>query len=698
MDSFNNFTEKPTWTEALLCKFSVREIGKLAMYNEKTTRVTAAMAEFLKSYPVTQANSQFAIAFQRRVENGDMLKVGQFGTYAIQHGQTIESTAKTICVNQPDGGKIEIVNAPVPLPPSVGKRPYLQSLVSMTIPMAEVKQGSVVQLVTDHEWQAKFKGRGSPIDPIGVANVFAAIVEIAHKNARWTDVNNNKKTLSGGAFLDFWLHALTECSLLDYLAIHMAVIMHFVRAFDWSVDKEGKYTRGRAIKHNGSIIVDPSVSFVAVPKDASEALRTAAAEFKRRRGVDPMFFKGPLTSGHPLMLSDGTFKTSLGVMRNCNSFRGGGSGLGGLVANVGYTGYMSDEERSLSLIISSALGALRDHSIVDVFCESVGRVPIVVTSLKRWAPKKSWKVIVSIDNNSKVGKDYRDFVQTSKRPEAHFVWVSTGPMPSEGRHEDAVAHTGDVFSSVESKTYTIYTAIFGGAPFSSGRSVFRFGCPFDFRSFVTTNQRLFLGGVVNGEVVYQDLRKVDNEIDWYNLVCKANSMTLSYFMNPLIPFSAITNTIVPPNTGASMKFSEASGEWEQMGVSLNEKPDFNVKEFEDDDSDGHSSDSDGTDEGDDDDDDDDDEDVGDGDDGKAEERGVDPTLVMTVTSSRDEMPPSSLSSSSTTTTTTPVDVTSFMKKRDRKRKVPKDGDDAGNESDLDSKIVTGAAPDPSEFA
>jgi len=175
-------------------------------------------------------------------------------------------------------------------------------------------------------------------------------------------------------------------------------------------------------------------------------------------------------------------------------------------------------------------------------------------------------------------------------------------------------------------------------------------------------------------------------------------MTLSYFMNPLIPFSAITNTIVPPNTGASMKFSEASGEWEQMGVSLNEKPDFNVKEFEDDDSDGDSSDGDDTDEGDDGDDDDDD-DADDGDDGKVEERDVDPTLVMTVTSSRDEMPPSSLSSSSTTTTTTtPVDVTSFMKKRDRKRKVPKDGDDAGNESDLDSKIVTGAAPDPSEFA
>lgn len=708
MDSYNRFIEKPTWTEALLSKFSPREIGKLAGYNERTTKITAAMAEFLKSYPITQANSTFAIMFQRRIENGDMLKVGQFGTYAIQHGQTIESDAKMICVNQPDGGKIEIANAPVPLPPSVGKRPYLQSLVAITVPMAEVKQGVVTQLVTDHEWNAKFKGRGSPIDPVGVANVYAAIVEISHKNARWVDINNQKKTLSGGAFLDFWLHAVTECSLLDYLAIHMAVIMHFVRAFDYKCDDNGKYTRGRAIKHNGEIIVDPSVAFVGVPKDASEALRAAAATFKKIRGVDPMFFKGPLTSGHPLMLSDGTFKTALGIMRNCNSFRGGGSGLGGLVANMGYTGYMSDEERSLSLIISSALGVIRDNAVVDVFCESVGRVPIVVTSLKRWAPKKQWKVVVSIDNMVKVNKDYKDYVSTTKRPEAHFVWISTGQMPAEGRFEDAVVHSGDVFSSIETKNYTVYSAVFGGAPFTAGRSVYRFGCPFDFRGFVSTSQKAFLGGVVKGELTYQELRKVDNEVDWYNLVCAANSTTLSYFLNPLTPFNPITNTIVPPHTGAAMKFSDASGEWSQMGISLNEKPDFNVGEFEDFEEDDE----------DDDYDDDDDTDTDDhhvvpmgGDGGDAEGDGPsaqNPSSSRPKGESRSSISEGVVDGHGVPTVTSADGVMLISSspdvsrpKREKKRRVRRDVDDSevaeGSGSDPDAKIVMGAAPDPNEF-
>lgn len=592
MDQLVKSSETNTWTDADLSPFSQREIQRLAFYNGVTV-VTPRVQELLNRKPWSRANGVFATEFLNRVIKGECVSAGSIGTFAIQKGQIVEYDKKEIRVHQADGDHLVIKNAMIPLPPSVESRPYLQAITAVVAPLVDIRQGEITPMIPDQEWEVKFRGAQSPIRSSGIRLFVATVSEVCRLNSRWADIRKSKKTLSGGAFLDYWLHAVTECPLLDYLAVHMSWIINVLRVWDWS-KKKGRFVRGKQVRHNGAVIMDPTKVLCSVPKNAGAALKKAAAEWKSQTGNDALFFTGPVLSGLPNFPADGLFKTSVGVMRSCAAFRCGSGGLGGLVANVGFAGYMTDEERNLILIVSSAIGAM-DHEKLDVYCESVGRVPIVVTSLKVVTTKCDWKVIVSADNFTKVDKNYKDYVQSDSRPGAHFVWICSASLPGDGRPEDILPQSGDIFSTIRSPSFTVYCPVFGSKMWENKR-VFMFGLPFDFRGFVSTDKVVRLGGkeyTKDGvKSVLLPLEPVPNDIAWYNKVSRANSFVLSYFLQPMTPYSSICNVLVPPNSGAAMRYSEVTHEWVSLGAGLERDENFDVEEFEEEsDTDGDSSDS-----------------------------------------------------------------------------------------------------------
>jgi len=208
----------------------------------------------------------------------------------------------------------------------------------------------------------------------------------------------------------------------------------------------------------------------------------------------------------------------------------------------------------------------------------VGRVPIVVSSLKKsgiWDETNltgcDWRVVVSSSNYPNIHPNYLDKCASEARPGAHFVLISRASLPGEGTVTAIAARTNDVLGTIKSTSYTAYCPVYGTAPFE--KKVFSFGCPFDFFGFVTTDGFLNLGGYeYNKPGIAEEklvkLTRVQSETAWYDKVVRANSVALSYFLNPLAPYSPITNVIVPPQTGLSLHFDDEEGEWTAMGTTL----------------------------------------------------------------------------------------------------------------------------------
>jgi len=278
-----------------------------------------------------------------------------------------------------------------------------------------------------------------------------------------------------------------------------------------------------------------------------------------------MFYVGDVKTASLTWSSDGTFDYAVGVMKTTNAFRTGDSGLGGLVKNLGFSGYTSNEWRQLSMMVGATLHYIQQDVEVVLQVDSVGHLPFLRSSFERWQTllgykDRKWSFSVNVGDRVNIPQDEAAYVSVTVPSSAHFVWISDTQLPSEGDTKAVLEKSGQVGNAITAKRYTLYTTLWGAYPWKSGHYVKKYGCPFDFKGFVTTDRDFALWGTDDRVALKRmTLADIRTEQEWYHLVVKANECVMSYFLKPLTLYSPLSNVVFAPRTGVKMRYQEDTG-------------------------------------------------------------------------------------------------------------------------------------------
>jgi hypothetical protein len=426
----------------------------------------------------------------------------------------------------------------------------------------------------------KWSQAGSPVKATGPERVLDAMTEVLRENPQWSEIERNKVTYRGPQFVQLWLESLGHCSLDTYFALHFTIIADMLKTHHYKTDRSGMTVRGKPYVVKGRPIVDVSVSVVEMPKTGlSEPLLKAAQRFQKQVGLWPMFYVGDVRTASLTWTSDGTFDYAVGVMKTTNAFRTGDSGLGGLVKNLGFSGYTSNEWRQLSLMVGATLHYVQQDAEVVLQVDSVGHLPFLRSSLETWQQKlgfkdRKWSFSVNVGDRANIPQSESDFVSVVVPASAHLVWISDTQLPSEGDTKSVLEKSGLIGHAITAKRYTVYTTLWGTYPWRAGHYVKKYGCPFDFKGFVTTDKSFSLWGTDDRVALNpMPLAEIRTEEEWYHLVVKANECVMSYFLNPKTLYSPLSNVVFAPRTGVKMRYQEDTGTLE-YSVPVREHVDF----------------------------------------------------------------------------------------------------------------------------
>lgn len=564
-----NALKAKTWTEGMLSQFTVKEIEKMA-FKSKNTVLPQKLSDYLELHPMGPADITFALEYAQRAKNGQAMQVGMIESFAMSHACDVTFKKAVISVEVDTGELVEIKTATIPTPPAIVAKPYNQPISVAIATMFDVEQGALRHIVSSTDWSKKFNYATSPVRPAAPRSIESTVIEILEKSPRWESVVQNKLTCHGAAFLDLWMGAVGVCEYVDYFALHHIFLSQCVKTFTFG-KKNGKVVLDAQVKHMGRPLIDLTKSVAKLPEELKKIgpkMMEGAKKFEIMFDSWPHFWTGNHVGLHSSYTMTGTFNYALSVSRDTTAFRGGQSGIGGLLANLGYAGYSSEEYRSLALQLSMALYHAKAGQKVVFYPKHVGQIPILVQSMKTYVPEAVYKIHVDVADRRSVPKTCIDHVVTHWPGGHHLIWVMQRMSFSEKVGQDIVDKHPHPLESIpqEMKSgYTVFTTIYGPVPFT--QSVFQVGLPTDFEGVVSTDPNFtFMGSEDRVNLVSEKMVRIKSERDWYLKVIHANQMALGYWLNPIVPYSAKMNLPTIPRTGERMRYVESAESEFSFGV------------------------------------------------------------------------------------------------------------------------------------
>jgi len=232
------------------------------------------------------------------------------------------------------------------------------------------------------------------------------------------------------------------CPWVDYIAFHSYVAYELLKAYRAVGGARNKRFVPVLVKDEEGVdhnMVNPSSLVVLTPtREAAlpDNAKVGAAEVRSVLKRDPIIVKGPLPTFHQFVdYKKPTLEKAIKAYSAGMILRGGdGSGLNVLSSAIGFSGMPTPLVRHQILLTSAAGFLLGKTRQLDIYCPSIGVIPLLHSSLVGLRTMKptpcDWKYITSYTDSSKVDKDYKDYVETSYRAGSHRLWVSDKTIPS----------------------------------------------------------------------------------------------------------------------------------------------------------------------------------------------------------------------------------------------------------------------------
>lgn len=581
MNYLQTLVTQVTWTNERLSSFSPKQLKILAGYRPTfSPPMEEHMMQFFQTYPPAETDRSAAYELAGSKIAGDMMKGGALEEGAMSKNGYVRYSTNNVWVTKQSGETECYPNAVIPMPVAKRARQGLFNLVAILSSTIRV-DGKTLAIVTPlNLWEKSWVGGDSCIRPPGLIKVLAMMKGVICASDKWKCLSEiNRQALTDSRWTVFLTEFFTDCSWEDYFVVHTLVVTDFLKAYREKKSEKDKakpthvpWTRVKALK-SGKTVVVPFVAkdalmvytpklVAALPPNAREAAKKAAKSL----GRDPVVMLGPFSGSHKFVSTeDVTFEKAYRAFQAGSTLRGSDSSSV-LSTSYGFSGFPTALTRKLILITSTAAHLCTRTTELDIYADSVGIIPIVHQSLINIRQRCAWncnvKFITSYNDIGKVHPDYRRHCVTSYRPSAHHFWVSAKVIDSAKKPDDVLDKSDQNMSEMGTNS-TFFGPIFGRAPFS-GKYVYEFGEPADFRSFSSTFSDLCMIGITHtkdgpGDVVHVPLVRVPHETAWYVRVIMANSERNSYFLHPTKHYSPISNVLSPPTKG--VVFVVRDGDW-----------------------------------------------------------------------------------------------------------------------------------------
>lgn len=561
----------------MLSHFTVRQLKALWSYNPEigSAEYDRDVHDFFMAHPPTDRDRKLAYALANEKRSGTLLTTSNLYETAWTAGARVLSSAENIEILRSTGESTVLRNAVIPNVDGEVGRPGLYTLVAFLSTFFKYS-GSTKRIELISQMQTLEEAWGvaqSCVKIDGLVIVQRMFIPYIETSQLWSSyADHQRASLTGPRWISFLTSLFNSCPWDDYLSFHSVFAYDFLKAYR-EIGGEGnkKYVPVQVKNKEGknvslipasSLIVLETKEIAKLPPKAQAGAHQVELVTKKA----PIVCRGPFPAAHQFVdYREATFDKAYKAFGKGNTLRGGDdSGLNLLSSCVGYSGMPTALARHQILLTSSSCFLATKFRELDIYCPSIGVIPLLHSSLLAARMTESfdcdWKFIVSFNDSANVDKDYRVYVLTSFRKDAHKLWISTKVIPSSAKTDEVLLQSDSVMKQVAGPNFTYWGPLFGSAPFIQGRFVYRHGLPSNFHGFCTTcgSFRLFGyehrgGGSLKSVTISLPLAKTDTE--WYSEVIKANSVRNSYFLRAARQYSSISNTIVPPQKGVRFAIS-----------------------------------------------------------------------------------------------------------------------------------------------
>jgi len=253
-----------------------------------------------------------------------------------------------------------------------------------------------------------------------------------------------------------------------------------------------------------------------------------------------------------------------------------------LFQNKGYTGMMSDRGRRFVSLISITFGLLKMKKRVAITIDSVGDVPVLVTSIIHWCRvleiNPDFVLIVGDGQLAGISSKFREYCkQIAPIDSVRVLWINNG-LPSSDVKGSAVkwrARACEFFPFENSVQYVTYGAIYSGFMFGvkqeegttdvhervpplNGRALDWGDCSEAKGLYTNVPGFVPLTLDFNGEYSFAPVRvtSFQRTEDWYNLVSQHCGMKLASWYSPVSRTSSLLNWLRPCKENTAMSTFE----------------------------------------------------------------------------------------------------------------------------------------------
>lgn len=556
----------------MLLPFSPRQLKQLHAYDpEIGGQIDSEAKAFYEKFPPTMSDRKLAYDIASKKKKGTLLNPASVDESAWASGSRVVYTAEYMTVVRASGDETDYKNCVIPTVGDKTARPGLYQLVAILSTFfkysgASKKIDLVTQMATIEEaWGVS----ASVLKPSGLIPLKQMFVDFVVSSALWEGYQDHQRSsLTGPRWICFLATLFDTCNWDDYFAFHTYIAYDFLKIYRATGGPQNRRYVPILVRDNTGADVPfvSASSLIVLNKERENGLpveaKTGCDKVRQLLKRDPVVLRGPFPTAHQFVDSKaGTFEKAHKAYAKGNTLRGGDdSGLNVFSSAIGFSGLPTPLARHQILVTSVAGWLLSQVDELDIYCPSIGIIPILHSSLLAVKQMRvnscSWRFITSFTDSTKVDPLYSDYVLTSFRQGAHRLWVSDKVMPSAKKASDLLLKSSDNMRQIvaEGVSFTFFGPLFGAAPWAQGRFVHRFGLPSNFWGFCGTISDLSLLGMVGENVsellpIVRPLDKVPTDGEWYEIVVRANMNRNAVFLRLGRQYSPISNILIPPSKG-----------------------------------------------------------------------------------------------------------------------------------------------------
>jgi hypothetical protein len=473
------------YTESELRALDRKTLTLVATYNGIAVKASPALISLNAKKPIKPGDSLLA----NRILNSSDYKTTVHvrpENYLNTHGGHTEFEPVLVRHKNLAGKSVVRDNLPLPLPFGVDmKYDNLSEVSALCAQIVKNMSGMWVSAISTASWQ-KVYAQG--VNPVGMQAVAQFVCELLSQSSMWramTTIQHNG--VQGPELLSFVTTTLNSLGQKDWDELNTMIVLYGLQVMEkhedhWVMWKDDQ----------DQPIVPRSVWQSIKPTEETKSLLTVYPAILKYKGGIPMVVKFPEKLG--------TFKNALAAQSLLREVQGSdGSCTSLLSAMKGYSGMTDDFGRRIAFTCSAVLHCWSMGRGATVQLETVGDLPMLISSTNYWKrqielgtivfPKNEKKFSFDL-NNCVVGfmlpgvGDNKKVVGTLRKAVVHkplegsvVIMYDPGTLPTseaKGKPADYEGGSRDLFPKFcEKYDFILYSMIFGDYPFPQDREVVR---------------------------------------------------------------------------------------------------------------------------------------------------------------------------------------------------------------------------------